>query len=338
MKIIECVPNFSEGKDQKTFEAIKEAVAKTKDVKLLSLEPDGDYNRVVVTLAGNEEGILNGTLNACRTAASLIDMRTHKGEHPRLGAIDVVPFVPVANVTTEECVKISEEFAKIISQDLKVPVYLYESAARKADRKSLSIIRQGEYEGLEAKLKDPNWLPDYGEPVFNPKLGAIVTGSRFFLIAYNVNIKASDVKYSKEIGEILRESGYAKRDENGNIIKVDGKTLKVPGRLKEVKGMGVVLEKYNISQVSMNLTNYNTTPMYVAFEESKKEAARLGVEVNGSEIVGLVPLEAMLQAGRFYSNGKTNDEKSLVNLAIEKLGLSALHPFKPEEKIIEYMI
>ncbi len=338
MKIIECVPNFSEGKNQTTFEAIKEAVAKTKDVKLLSLEPDGDYNRVVVTLAGNEEGILNGTLNACRTAASLIDMRSHKGEHPRLGAIDVVPFVPVANVTTEECVKISEEFAKIISNDLKVPVYLYESAARKADRKSLSSIRQGEYEGLEEKLKDSNWLPDYGEPVFNSKLGAIVTGSRFFLIAYNVNIKSNDVKYSKEIGEILRESGYAKRDENGNVIKVDGKTIKVPGRLKEVKGMGVVLEKYNISQVSMNLTNYNTTPIHAAFEESKKEAARLGVEVNGSEIVGLVPLEAMLQAGRFYSNGKETNEKSLVNLAIEKLGLSALHPFKPEEKIIEYMI
>ena len=338
MKIIECVPNFSEGKNQKTFEAIKEAVAKTKDVKLLSLEPDGDYNRVVVTLAGNEEGILNGTLNACRTAASLIDMRTHKGEHPRLGAIDVVPFVPVANVTTEECVKISEEFAKIISQDLKVPVYLYENAARKADRKSLSSIRQGEYEGLEEKLKDPNWLPDYGEPVFNPKLGAIVTGSRFFLIAYNVNIKSNDVKYSKEIGEILRESGYAKRDENGNIIKVDGKTIKVPGRLKELKGMGVALDKYNITQVSMNLTNYNITPIHVAFEEVKKEAARFGVEVNGSEIVGLVPLEAMLQAGRFYSGGKEKDEKSLVNIAIEKLGLSALHPFKPEEKIIEYMI
>ena len=338
MKIIECVPNFSEGKNQNTFEAIKEAVAKTKDVKLLSLEPDGDYNRVVVTLAGNEEGILNGTFNACRTAASLIDMRMHKGEHPRLGAIDVVPFVPVANVTTEECVKISEEFARIISQDLKVPVYLYENAARKADRKSLSSIRQGEYEGLEEKLKDPNWFPDYGEPVFNPKLGAIVTGSRFFLIAYNVNIKSNDVKYSKEIGEILRESGYAKRDENGNVIKVNGKTIKIPGRLKEVKGMGVALEKYNISQVSMNLTNYNVTPMHVAFEEAKKEATRLGVEVNGSEVVGLVPLESMLQAGRFYSVGKEKDEKSLVNIVIEKLGLSALHPFKPEEKIIEYMI
>jgi glutamate formiminotransferase len=337
-KIIECVPNFSEGRNPETFEAIKEAVGKIKNVKLLSLEPDADYNRVVVTLAGDEKGILEGTLNACRAAAEFIDMRRHKGEHPRLGAIDVVPFVPVANVTTDECVKISEEFARIISAELKIPVYLYERAARKSDRKSLTSIRQGEYEGLEEKLKDINWVPDFGEPVFNPKLGAVVTGSRFFLVAYNVNIKSNDVKYSKEIGEVLRESGYAKRDENGNLIKIDGKTVKIPGRLKEVKGMGVALEKYNITQVSMNLTNYNITPIHVAFEEVKKEALRLGVEVNGSEIVGLVPLEALLQAGRFYTTEKESDEKKLVEAAIDNLGLSALHPFIPEEKIIEYMI
>ncbi len=337
-KIIECVPNFSEGKDVKTFDAIKEAIDKTENVKLLSLEPDADYNRVVVTLAGNEEGILNGAVNACKAAAEFIDMTKHKGEHPRLGAIDVVPFVPVSNVTTEECVKISEKFAEIISKELNVPVYLYESAARTPERKSLSNIRQGEYEGFEAKLKDPNWAPDYGEPVFNPRLGAIVTGSRFFLIAYNVNINSTDVKYSKEIAEILRESGYSKRDENGNLIKVDGKTIKVPGRLKEFKGMGVSLEKYNCTQVSINLTNYNITPMHVAFEEVKKEANRLGVEVNGSEIVGLVPLEALLQAGRYYTDSKETDEKKLVQSAIDHLGLNSLNPFKPEEKIIEYMI
>ena len=338
MKIIECVPNFSEGKNSFTFVAMKEAIDKIKNVKLLSLEPDADYNRVVVTLAGNGEGILNGALALCRVAAERIDMRFHKGEHPRLGAIDVVPFVPVSNVTTEECVKISEEFARIISQDLKVPVYLYENAASKPERKSLSNIRQGEYEGLQEKLKDPKWLPDYGSADFNPKLGAIVTGSRFFLIAYNVNIKSTDVKFAKEIGEVLRESGYPKRDENGNVIKVDGKTIKVPGRLKEVKGMGVALEKYNITQVSMNLTNYNITPMHVAFEEVKKEANRLGVEIDGSEIVGLVPLESMLQAGKFYTNGKETNEKKLVEAAIENLGLNSLHPFKPEEKIIEYML
>ncbi len=338
MKIIECVPNFSEGKNQETFEAIKLAVSGIENVKLLSLEPDADYNRVVVTLAGNEKGILEGTLNACRAAAANIDMRTQKGEHPRLGAIDVVPFVPVANVTTEECINISKEFARIISRELNVPVYLYENAASKPDRKNLSSIRQGEYEGLEEKLKDQNWKPDFGKAEFNPKLGAIVTGSRFFLIAYNVNIQSIDVKFAKEIGEILRESGYAKRDENGKVIKVNGKSVKVPGKLKEVKGMGVALEKYNISQVSMNLTNYNITPMHIAFEEVKKEAKRLGVGVNGSEIVGLVPLEAMLQAGKFYSDGKEKDDKILVEIAIEKLGLSSLHAFRPEEKIIEYMV
>lgn len=337
-KIIECVPNFSEGKDEKTFTAIKDAIINTANVKLLSLEPDADYNRVVVTMAGNEEGILNGAVNACKAAAELIDMRNHKGEHPRLGAIDVVPFVPVSNVTTEECVRISERFGEIISRELNVPVYLYESAARKPERKSLSSIRQGEYEGLKDKLKDPAWSPEFGTPVFNPKLGAIVTGSRFFLIAYNVNISSTDAKYAKEIAEILRESGYSKRDENGNLIKVDGKAVKVPGRLKEFKGMGVSLEKYNCTQVSINLTNYNVTPMHVAFEEVKKEAARLGVEVNGSEIVGLVPLEAMLQAGRFYTKGKETNEKRLVEEAINNLGLSTLNTFKPEEKIIEYMI
>lgn len=338
MKIIECVPNFSEGKNQATFEAIKDAIASTKDVKLLSLEPDADYNRVVVTMAGNETGILNGAINACKTAAEKIDMANHKGEHPRLGAIDVVPFVPVSNTSTEECVKISEQFADIISKELKVPVYLYENSARLPDRKNLSNIRQGEYEGLEEKLKDPNWMPDYGKPEFNPKLGAIVTGSRFFLIAYNVNIKSADVKFAKEIGEVLRESGYYKRDENGTIIKVDNKAVKIPGRLKEVKGMGVALEKYNITQVSMNLTNYNITPIHIAFEEVKKEAAHLGVEINGSEVVGLLPLESLLQAGRFYTEGKETNEHKLVEAAIENLGLSALHPFNPAEKIIEYMI
>jgi len=338
MKIIECVPNFSEGKNEAAFNAIKEYASKVKDVTLLSIEPDADYNRVVVTLAGNEEGIVNGAVAVCKAACENIDMRLHKGEHPRLGACDVVPFVPVKDVTMEECVKLSEIFGERIAKELSVPVYLYEHAARKPERKSLSNIRQGEYEGLEEKLKDPAWKPDFGEAVFNPKLGALVTGARFFLVAYNVNMNTKDLAPSKEIAELLRESGYSKRDEEGKIIKVDGKPIKVPGRLKEVKGMGVGLEKYGITQVSMNLTNYNVTPIHVAFEEVKKEAKRFGVEVNGSEIVGLVPLEALLQAGKFYTENKTNVEKELVEAAIEHLGLSALNPFKPEEKIIEYMI
>ncbi len=338
MKIIECVPNFSEGKNEKTFEEIRKAIEETPDVKLLSIEPDADYNRVVVTIAGNDKGILNGAINASKAAAKNIDMRFHKGEHPRIGAIDVVPFIPVSNATMEECVKISEQYACIISKELNVPVYLYEYSARKPERKSLSNIRQGEYEGLEDKLRNPEWYPDYGQPIFNPKLGAIVTGARFFLIAYNVNIKSSDIKFAKEISELLRESGYPKRDENGNVIKINGKSVRVPGRLKEVKAMGVTLDKYNITQVSMNLTNYKITPIHIAYEEVKKEAKRLGVRVLGSEIVGLVPLEAILEAGKFYTNNKENNETKLIESAIENLGLNSLNRFKPEEKIIEYMI
>jgi glutamate formiminotransferase len=338
MKIIECVPNFSEGKNEGTFNAINEAISKTDGVKLLNLEPDADYNRVVVTMAGSEAGIMEGALSACAAAADHIDMTTHKGEHPRLGAADVVPFVPVKNATMQDCVAIAEKFGERISGMLNVPVYLYEEAARKPERKSLSNIRKGEYEGLEEKLKNPEWIPDFGQAKFNPKLGAIVTGARFFLIAYNVNIKSTDVSVAKEIAEILRETGRPKRDDSGAVIKIDGKTVREPGRLKNVKGMGVSLEKYNCTQVSMNLTNYNITPLHIAFEEVKKEAARLGAEVNGSEIVGLVPLEAILQAGKFYAGNKTADEKSLVDLAIEKLGLSTLNWFIKEEKIIDYMI
>ena len=338
MKIIECVPNFSEGKNENTFNAISIAINKTEGVKFLNLEPDADYNRVVVTMAGDENGILEGAVNACKAAAENIDMTKHKGEHPRLGAIDVVPFVPVKNATMEDCVRIAEKFGVRISKELNLPVYLYEEAAKKPQRKNLSDIRKGEYEGIEEKLKNPEWAPDFGEAKFNPKLGAIVTGARFFLIAYNVNIKSTDVNIAKEVAEILRESGRAKRDDQGNIIKVNGKTVREPGRLKNVKGMGVTLEKYNITQVSMNLTNYNITPIHIAFEEVKKEVARLGAEISGSEIVGLVPLEAILKAGRFYSDDKVKNEKELVNLATEKLGLSSLNKFVKEEKIIDYMI
>jgi glutamate formiminotransferase/formiminotetrahydrofolate cyclodeaminase len=338
MKIVECVPNFSEGRNEHTFEMMKKSLSGISSCKLLSFEPDADYNRVVVTMAGDEHGILEGALSVSRTAAQLIDMTKHKGEHPRMGAIDVVPFVPVKNITMDECVKISEAYAEKASKELNIPIYLYENAARKPERQNLANIRKGEYEALPEKLKDSNWQPDYGTNVFNPKLGGTVTGARFFLIAYNVNIKSEDVKYAKEIGEMLRESGYSKRDDNGNIIKIDGQPIKMPGRLKSVKGMGVALEKYKITQVSMNLTNYNITPIHIAFEEVKKEASRLGVEVTGSEIVGLVPLEALLLAGKYYSQDKSLDEKSLVDLAIEKLGLSDLHQFNKAEKIIDYMI
>lgn len=338
MKIIECVPNFSEGKNAQTFEAIADSLRPINNVKMLSLEPDADYNRVVVTLAGDENGILEGAIAACKAAADNIDMRQHKGEHPRIGAIDVVPFVPVRNASMQDCVNISEEFGRQIATELNVPVYLYEEASKQPSRKLLSSIRKGEYEGLEDKLKDNQWLPDFGQAAFNPKLGAIVTGARVFLIAYNVNIRSRDIKFAKEIAETLRETGRPKRDGEGKIIKENGETVKIPGRLKTVQGMGVFLEKYAITQVSMNLKNFNIVPIHVAYEEVKKEAAKLGVEVLGSEIVGLVPLEAMLQAGRYYAMGKHYDEQDLVKIAIDNLGLTRLNEFEPERKIIDYMI
>ena len=338
MKIIECVPNLSEGKNEAALERMKDTLKGIPNCKLLNFEPDPDYNRVVVTFTGDEKGILEGTLSISRIAAQEIDMRFHKGEHPRIGAIDVVPFIPIKDISIDECIKISEQYGKTIADELNVPVFLYELSARKQERTNLFNIRKGEYEGLKEKLEDENWKPDYGKPEFNPKLGAIVTGARFFLIAYNVNIQGADVKYAKEISEIIRESGTPKKDREGNPIKSDGQIIREAGRLKNVKGMGVKLDKYNMTQVSMNLTNYNITPLHIAFEEVKKEADKLGVIVSGSEIVGLVPLEALLQAGKFYAKDQNMDEEGLVDLAIENLGLNDIRPFNKNEKIIDYLI
>jgi len=338
MKIIECVPNFSEGCDEITLAAIKEAINNTKNLKLLSFEPDKDYNRLVVTMVGDEGGILNGAVNASIAAAKHIDMTKHKGNHPRLGAIDVVPFIPISGASVEDCISLSNKYAQIISEKLNVPVFLYEDSAKNEYRKNLADIRKGEYEGLEEKLKENNWKPDYGTTEFNPKLGGIVTGSRFFLIAYNVNILSSQISYSKDIAESIREIGKPKRDEDGKIIKNNGQTVRIPGKFKAVKAMGVQLEQYDITQVSINLVNYTITPMHIVFEEVKKQAETLGVKINGSEIVGLVPLAAILEAGKYYSDGLISNEHDLVNHAIEKLGLSSLHSFNPKEKIIEYMI
>lgn len=338
MKIIECVPNLSEGRNEISLEKIRSSVKRIPNCSLLNFEPDPDYNRVVITFAGDENSILEGALAISRTVAEEIDMRNHKGEHPRLGAIDVVPFVPIKNTSIEECIIISEKYGKIISKELNISVYLYESSARKPDRIHLSNIRKGEYEDLPEKLKDENWKPDFGTSLFNPKLGAIVTGARFFLIAYNVNIQSEEVKYARKISEIIRESGVPKKNKDGNPAKVNGQVIREPGILKNVKGIGIKLESYNITQVSMNLTNYNVTPIHSAFEEVKKEADKLGVKVSGSEIVGLVPLEALLQAGKYYAQNQYFDEENLLNLAIEKLGLTDIKPFDKNEKIIDYLI
>lgn len=328
-KIIECVPNFSEGRDQKIIDAISNSIRSVRGVKLLNVEPDKDYNRTVVTFVGEPEVVKEAAFQATKTASGLIDMRNHKGEHPRIGATDVVPFVPISGVTMQDCVQLANEYGARVGQELGIPIYLYEEAARAPERKSLPNIRKGEYEGLSEKLKDPVWKPDYGPTAFNAKSGATVTGARFFLIAYNVNLKTNKKKLAHEIALRIRESGRTLKNEKGESVKV-------VGSLKAVKAMGVLLERFDIAQVSINLNNYTITPPHVAFEEVRKEARTLGIEVTGSEVVGLIPKEALLMAGRFYGGGPT--EEQLVHLAIDRLGLSQLEKFDPKRKVIEYMI
>lgn len=322
MKIIECVPNFSEGRDKEKIKKIGASLQNISNCKLLNIESDPDHNRTVVTFIGDETGILEGSIEICKTAAQLIDMRYHKGEHPRIGAIDVFPFIPVRNSSMSECIEISKKFGEVISKELMLPVYLYSASATNEQRKNLSNIRRDEYEGLEKKLLDPLWLPDFGNPIFNSKLGALVTGARNFLIAYNVNLKTKDVSVAKRISEIIRESGVNNK----------------PGLLKFVKALGIYLASTNTVQVSMNLTNYKITSMHKAFEEVKNQARKFGVEVIESEIVGMVPLEAMLDSGRFYSKSENKSDDELIDIAINKLGLNVNHPFNRKKKIIDYML
>lgn len=337
-KIVECVPNFSEGRDIRTINAIAGAISNVQGVKFISAEPDKDYNRTVVTFVGLPSAVAEAAFKATKKAAEMIDMAAHKGEHPRLGATDVVPFVPVSGATMANCVSLAHEFGKRVGEELGIPVYLYEEAATSPERRNLSTIRKGEYEGLAEKLQDPKWKPDYGPATFNSRSGATVTGARMFLIAYNVNLNTDDTKVANEIALRIRESGRIKKDAGGNpVLDEKGRKVSVPGSLKAVKAMGVLLEAHKIAQVSINLLNYHMTPPHVAFEEVKKEAATLGVEVTGSEIVGLTPLEALVMAGKFYDSNNENKEK-LVSIAIERLGLSQIERFDPQKKIIEHQL
>jgi glutamate formiminotransferase/formiminotetrahydrofolate cyclodeaminase len=334
-RIVECVPNFSEGRNIRVINAIAGAISAVPGVKFISAEPDKDYNRTVVTFVGEPEAVLEGAFMGTKKAAELIDMSKQHGEHPRLGATDVVPFVPVSGVTMGDCVALSKEFGARVATELLIPVYLYEEAATRPERKNLSTIRKGEYEGLEEKLKDPSWAPDFGRAAFNAQSGATVTGARMFLIAYNVNLDTNDVKIASEIALRIRESGRVKKDAKGNPVLDEKKQkITVPGTLRAVKAMGVLLEAHNIAQVSINLVNYHVTPPHLAFEEVKKEAASLGAHVTGSEIVGLTPKDALLMAGRYYAPGETLEEKILA-AAVGSLGLSQLEPFDIQKKVIE---
>jgi glutamate formiminotransferase/formiminotetrahydrofolate cyclodeaminase len=333
-RIVECVPNFSEGRNIKVINAIAGAISGVAGVKFISAEPDKDYNRTVVTFVGEPVAVADAAFQATRKAAELIDMTQHTGGHPRIGATDVVPFVPVAGVTMADCVALAREFGKRTGDELRIPVYLYEEAATRPERRNLATVRKGEYEGLAAKLKDPAWLPDFGPAEFNARSGATVTGARMFLIAYNVNLGTNDVAIANEIALRIRESGRVKKDADGKpVLDAKGQKVMIPGTLKAVKAMGVLLEAHNIAQVSINLVNYHVTPPHIAFEEVKKQAATLGVSVTGSEIVGLTPREALQMAGSFYAP-KGPEEEQLA-AAVAALGLSQLEPFDAAKKIIE---
>jgi len=324
-KIVECVPNFSEGRDQKIIDAISDAIRSVKGVTLLDVDPGKSTNRTVYTFVGDPETVIEGALAAARVAREKIDMRTQKGEHPRMGALDVCPFVPVANVSMEECVEISKKFAERAAAELKIPLYLYEHSQTLEYRKKLPQIRKGEYEGLAEKIVQPDWKPDYGPAEFVPTWGATVTGARFFLVAYNVNILGTS-NQAHRIALDLREAGRGPGE---------------PGRFKELKGLGWHVDEYNMAQCSFNLNNYHVTAPHEVYEAVKEEAAKINVGVAGSELVGLIPLEAMLKAADYYMN-KENlfilDEDQKIKLVIDRMGLSAVSQFKPAERIIEYII
>lgn len=341
MKLVECVPNFSEGRDRDKIKAIVREIESAPGVKLLDVDPGESTNRTVVTFIGAPEGVKEAAFRAIAKAAEVIDMSGHKGAHSRIGATDVCPFVPVSGVTMEDCVRLAEELAARVARELAIPVYLYEAAARKPERRNLATIRAGEYEGLAEKFKDPRWAPDFGEPVVNPKAGATVIGAREFLIAYNINLNTRDRKLAHDIALSLRESGRARRDKDGNVVKdKHGNTVKVPGKFKEVKSVGWYIEDYGLAQISVNFTNYKVTPVHVVFDEARRLAGKLGLRVTGSELVGLIPKEALLMAGRYYldKQGKSPGvpEEELIRTAVRSLGLNDVSAFDPAKKIIEF--
>ena len=340
-QLVECVPNFSEGRDRKIIDAISDAIRSVNDVKLLDVDPGADTNRTVYTMVGTPAGVKEAAFQAAKKAHELIDMSKHKGAHPRMGAMDVCPFVPVCGVTMDDCVQIAREVGKRLGDELDIPVYLYEFAATSPERQSLAEIRAGEYEALEEKLKDPKWKPDFGPAKLKPKWGASVVGAREFLIAYNVNLNTKDKKLANEIALNIREGGRVKKDAKGNTVKDDkGNAMKLPGKHKAVRAIGWYIDQYRQAQVSINLINYKVTPLHVVFESVREEAEKLGLIVTGSELVGLIPLQPMIDAGKFYlkKQGKSAGvpEAELIEIAVRSLGLDQLGAFDPCRKIIEY--
>jgi glutamate formiminotransferase/formiminotetrahydrofolate cyclodeaminase len=345
-KIIECVPNFSEGRNMEIIKQITDVIESVEGVKLLDVDPGKDTNRTVVTFVGSPETVSEAAFLSVKKASELIDMSKHHGAHPRMGATDVCPFIPVSGITMEETVTYARKVAERIGNELKIPVYCYENAAFNEERRNLATCRSGEYEGLKKKLSDPEWKPDFGLAVLNERSGAIAVGARDFLVAFNVNLNTTSTRRANAIAYDVREKGRPKREGDpvtGKIIKdKNGERVMIPGSLKSVKAIGWFIEEYGIAQISMNLTNISITPVHIAFDEVCKKADERGLRVTGSELVGLIPLKSLLDAGRYFlekqqrSVGVSDEE--LIKIAVRSMGLNDIHEFKPEEKIIEYVM
>jgi len=345
-KLIECVPNFSEGKDMGLIQKITNEIETVDGVKLLDVDPGKATNRTVVTFVGTPDEVVEAAFRAVKKASELIDMSKHKGEHPRMGATDVCPLVPVANITMEEVVEYARKLAKRIGEELSIPIYCYENAAFTPERANLANCRSGEYEGLPKKLSDPKWKPDFGPAEFNAKTGATAVGARDFLVAYNINLNTTSTRRANAIAFDVRERGRVLREGDpvtGKIVKDEkGEPVHIPGSLKAVKAIGWFIEEYGIAQISMNLTNISITSIHEAYDEVWKKAEERGVRVTGSELVGLVPKKALIEAGKYFlrkqqrSVGISEDE--IIKIAVKSLGLAELKPFNPKEKIIDYLI
>ena len=341
-QLVECVPNFSEGRDLAIINQITAAIQSVEGVRLLNVDPGKATNRTVVTFVGEPLAVVEAAFRAIAKAGELIDMRNHKGEHPRMGATDVCPLIPIAGISLEETALYARQLAKRVGEELSIPVYCYEAAQSDKTRSNLSVIRAGEYEGFFKKIKEPFWKPDFGPCEFDFKRGATVIGARDFLIAYNVNLNTTSTRRANSVAFDIREAGRVKMENGKKVLDAAGNPISIPGSLKAVKAIGWFIEEYGIAQISMNLTNINITPLHIAFDETCKKAVERGLRVTGSELVGLIPLKSMLDAGKYFllkqqrSTGVS--EKELIDIAIKSMGLSELSPFNPNEKIIEYML
>ncbi len=344
--LIECVPNFSEGRDLSIIKQITDAIQSVEGVRLLDVDPGKTTNRTVVTFVGTPTEVVEAAFRGMQKAAELIDMRRHQGEHPRMGATDVCPLIPIANISMEETVHWARQLAQRVGDTLDIPVYLYENAATRPERRNLAHIRAGEYEALPEKLGKPEWRPDFGPATFHAQAGATVIGARDFLVAYNVNLNTTSVRRANSVAFDVREQGRVRRLGNpitGEILRDEqGEPLREPGMLKAVKAIGWYIEEYGMAQVSMNLTNIRITPVHEAFEACCRSAEQRGMRVTGSELVGMIPLEALLEAGRYFLRKQQRSvgvsETELIKIAVKSMGLDELSPFEPQQKIIEYKL